>query len=119
MSTSELENVALLADSQRNLVIRTIEVPQPGPKQVVVQVTHVAQNPTDGESIVFSLIGTAWSENVTVQSFDSAAFGDDSVYGCDFAGKVVVLGERVTKLAVGDVVAGLVWGGKVSTSDGE
>lgn len=45
-----LENVALVADSKQNLVVRAIQMPKPGPKQVVVEVTHVAQNPTDGES---------------------------------------------------------------------
>lgn len=46
-----------------------------------------------------------------VQSFDSNAFGDGTVLGCDFVGEVVELGSGVTRLAKGDIVAGLIWGG--------
>lgn len=48
----------------------------------------------------------------TVQAFDSNAFGDGAVLGCDFVGEVVELGSEATRLAKGDIVAGLVWGGK-------
>ena len=34
--------------------------------------------------------------------------------GCDFAGKVERLGKDVTKVAEGDTIAGLLWGGKLS-----
>jgi len=46
-----------------------------------------------------------------VQSFDSNAFGDGTVLGCDFVGEVVELGSGVTRLAKGDIVSGLIWGG--------
>lgn len=49
---------------------------------------------------------------ILVQSFDNAAFGDDAVYGCDFVGKVMELGENTSLLGVGDIVAGLIWGGQ-------
>lgn len=49
---------------------------------------------------------------VTVQSLDSNAFGDEAVLGCDFVGTVEDVGGEVTKAAKGDMVAGLVWGGK-------
>lgn len=49
-----------------------------------------------------------------MQSFDNAAFGDDAVYGCDFVGKVVELGENTSLLSIGDVVAAFIWGGKHS-----
>ncbi|KAB8268045.1 hypothetical protein BDV30DRAFT_243743 [Aspergillus minisclerotigenes] len=49
--------------SPKKLVRETIPVPSPGPGQVLVKVSHVAQNPTD------------------VQSFDSNAFGDGIVLG--------------------------------------
>lgn len=49
---------------------------------------------------------------MTVQSFDKKAFGDGTVLGCDFVGEVVELGSKVTRYSKGDVIAGLVWGGK-------
>ncbi|KAL4911711.1 chaperonin 10-like protein [Aspergillus aurantiobrunneus] len=73
----------------------TISVPRPAAHQVLVKLSHVAQNPTD------------------VQSFDNNAFGDGVVLGCDFVGEVVELGSSVTRLAKGDVVSGLIWGGEV------
>ncbi|KAJ5513242.1 hypothetical protein N7463_002794 [Penicillium fimorum] len=73
----------------------TIQRPSPAANQVLVKISHVAQNPTD------------------VQSFDGNAFGDGVVLGCDFVGKVVELGKDVTRLARGDIVAGLVWGGEI------
>ncbi|KAJ5959368.1 uncharacterized protein N7479_006518 [Penicillium vulpinum] len=71
-----------------------IQRPSPAANQVLVQISHVAQNPTD------------------VQSFDGNAFGDGVVLGCDFVGKVVELGKDVTRLAIGDIIAGLIWGGE-------
>ncbi|CAG8240744.1 unnamed protein product [Penicillium salamii] len=49
-----------------------------------------------------------------VQCFDSNAFGDGAVLGCDFVGQVTELGEGVTRLVPGDIVAGLIWGGEIS-----
>lgn len=40
------------------------------------------------------------------------AFGEGAVLGCDFAGEVVELGSSVTRYKKGDIVAGLIWGGK-------
>ncbi|GLA33903.1 hypothetical protein AnigIFM63309_003926 [Aspergillus niger] len=73
------------------------EIPRPSPasNQVLVELSHAAQNPTD------------------VQSFDSNAFGDGAVLGCDFVGEVVELGSDVARLSKGDIVAGLAWGGEV------
>jgi NADPH:quinone reductase-like Zn-dependent oxidoreductase len=48
-----------------------------------------------------------------VQSFDGNAFGDGAVLGCDFVGEVIELGSSVTRLAEGDIIVGLVWGGEV------
>ncbi|KAK6837501.1 hypothetical protein RU639_000987 [Aspergillus parasiticus] len=76
------------------LVKESIPVPAPGPGQVLVKVSHVAQNPTD------------------VQSFDSNAFGDGTVLGCDFVGEVVQIGVGVTRLTKGDIVGALIWGGE-------
>ncbi|CAL5866808.1 uncharacterized protein PFLUO_LOCUS1018 [Penicillium psychrofluorescens] len=72
-----------------------LPLPRPGAGQVLVKVSHVAQNPTD------------------VQCFDINAFGDGAVLGCDFVGEVTELGSGVTRLAKGDVIAGLIWGGEI------
>lgn len=50
--------------------------------------------------------------HLSVQAIDSNAFGDGAVLGCDFVGEVVELGDSVTRLVKGDVVAGLIWGGE-------
>ncbi|KAI9147487.1 zinc-binding dehydrogenase family oxidoreductase [Paramyrothecium foliicola] len=75
------------------LVKETIPTPTPTDHKVLVQVAYVAQNPTD------------------VQSFDSNAFGDGAVLGCDFVGKVVQTSAGVSRVKNDDVVAGLIWGG--------
>ncbi|EAU35410.1 conserved hypothetical protein [Aspergillus terreus NIH2624] len=62
----------------------TIPVPTPGEHQVLVKISHVAQNPTD------------------IQSLDSHAFGDDAVLGCDFVGTVELTGEK-TVVRAGEI----------------
>lgn len=47
-----------------------------------------------------------------MQSLDGKAVADGGILGCDFAGTVVQVGSEVTKLKVGDIVAGLIWGGE-------
>lgn len=47
-----------------------------------------------------------------MQSFDSNAFGDGAILGCDFVGTVTETDKGVTRAAKGDVIAGLIWGGK-------
>ncbi|PMD62981.1 GroES-like protein [Hyaloscypha bicolor E] len=75
--------------------IKNMPVPKIEPHQLLVRVGSVAQNPTD------------------VQSLDGSAFGNGAVLGCDFAGTVEKLGDRVTTVKVGDRIAGLIWGGEV------
>lgn len=48
-----------------------------------------------------------------VQSLDANAFGDDAVLGCDFVGTVETTGNKVTRVKVGTVIAGLIWGGQL------
>ncbi|GKT67250.1 zinc-binding oxidoreductase [Colletotrichum tofieldiae] len=79
------------------MVKKSIPVPEPAPNQALVKISHIAQNPTD------------------IQSLDSNAFGDDAVLGCDFVGTVERTGDKCSKLARGDTVAGLIWGGAVSS----
>jgi hypothetical protein len=47
----------------------------------------------------------------TVESLDSGKFDDGSVLGCDFVGEVEKVGNQVSKVKVGDIVGGLIWGG--------
>ncbi|KAF4443598.1 alcohol dehydrogenase [Fusarium acutatum] len=75
------------------LVKETVPMPKPGEHQLLVKVFYVAQNPTD------------------IQSFDSNAFGDGAVLGCDFVGVVEQIGPNVTRIAKGTNIAGLIWGG--------
>ncbi|KAH7267441.1 chaperonin 10-like protein [Fusarium redolens] len=46
-------------------------------------------------------------------AFDLNLFGNGAVLGCDFTGKVERLGKEVSKIAEGDTIAGLLWGGEV------
>ncbi|TDZ31093.1 Trans-enoyl reductase [Colletotrichum spinosum] len=82
-------------DGQPILAKRSITTPQPAANQVLVKVSHVAQNPTD------------------VQSLDSNAFGEGAVLGCDFVGTVENIGSQARSHQKGDVIAGLIWGGEI------
>ncbi|KAH7082006.1 hypothetical protein BKA63DRAFT_224198 [Paraphoma chrysanthemicola] len=77
------------------LVLESIAVPRPADDEVLVKISYVGQNPTD------------------VQSFDSNAFGDGAILGCDFVGTVTETDKGVTRAAKGDVIAGLIWGGEI------
>ncbi|KAK1527860.1 hypothetical protein CPAR01_12418 [Colletotrichum paranaense] len=78
------------------MVRKQVPIPEPAPHQALVKVSHIAQNPTD------------------VQSLDGNAFGDGAVLGCDFVGTVEAVGDKCSKLSKGDTVAGLIWGGQES-----
>ncbi|KAK1634532.1 chaperonin 10-like protein [Colletotrichum phormii] len=82
------------AGGSPKMVKKQIPVPEPAPHQALVKVSHIAQNPTD------------------VQSLDGNAFGDGAVLGCDFVGTVEAVGDKCSKLSKGDTVAGLIWGGQ-------
>ncbi|KAJ4294032.1 Zinc-binding oxidoreductase alcohol dehydrogenase [Kalmusia sp. IMI 367209] len=82
-------------DGKSSLSKESISRPTPEDNQVLVRLSHVAQNPTD------------------VQSFDRNAMGDGSVFGCDFAGTVEDVGKNVTRVKKGDTIAGLIWGGEI------
>ncbi|KAJ5089367.1 hypothetical protein N7532_008051 [Penicillium argentinense] len=93
-STGNTLVVRVPAGQPPQLVQEQYPLPSPNAGQVQVKVSHVAQNPTD------------------VQCFEVNAFEDGAVLGCDFVGEVTELGSGVTRLANGDVVAGLIWGGR-------
>ncbi|KAF6828330.1 Zinc-type alcohol dehydrogenase-like protein C2E1P3.01-like protein 4 [Colletotrichum plurivorum] len=97
---SEKQCTALVTEAASDggsatLVKKLIPVPTPAPNQALVKISHIAQNPTD------------------VQSLDSNAFGDGAVLGCDFVGTVEETGSQVERLQKGDTVAGLIWGGEL------
>lgn len=75
--------------------LEEIEIPQPAEHELLVKNDCVAQNPTD------------------VQSLDNNAFGDGTILGCDFVGKVIQVGQNVSRHDKGDVIAALIWGGEV------
>ncbi|KXH34009.1 hypothetical protein CSIM01_02344 [Colletotrichum simmondsii] len=83
------------ASGSPKMVKKQVPVPEPAPHQALVKVSHIAQNPTD------------------VQSLDGNAFGDGAVLGCDFVGTVEAVGDKCSKLSKGDTVAGLIWGGEI------
>ncbi|VUC34864.1 unnamed protein product [Clonostachys rosea] len=84
-----------LVQQHGELRLVSLPIPIPGEHQLLVKVSHVAQNPTD------------------VQSFDKNAFGDGAVLGCDFVGTVESIGQAVNRFKPGDVIAGLIWGGEI------
>lgn len=49
MADQAIKNMAMEASSKPSLEYRQVDFPKPGAGQVVVQISHVAQNPTDGK----------------------------------------------------------------------
>ncbi|KAH7129754.1 putative alcohol dehydrogenase [Dactylonectria estremocensis] len=94
-STAEALVVRVDGDKLPTLVKELVPVPTPGEHQVLVKVSHVAQNPTD------------------IQSFERNAFGDGAILGCDFVGTVEQTGPNVSRISETMTIAGLVWGGEV------
>jgi NADPH:quinone reductase-like Zn-dependent oxidoreductase len=93
---------------------KKVSKPKPASDQALVKVSYVAQNPTDsmaqlGEVLADTLLTTI------VLTLDSNAFGEGTVLGCDFVGTVEDVGDKSTRVQEGDVIAGLIWGGKRKT----
>ncbi|WWC62193.1 uncharacterized protein I303_104788 [Kwoniella dejecticola CBS 10117] len=88
------------SDNSPSLVKQDIPIQTPGKRQVLVKISHVAQNPTD------------------IQSLDGRAFPAGGVLGCDFVGEVVELGQGVSKFKKGDLISALVWGGEIEGKGG-
>ncbi|OJJ65396.1 hypothetical protein ASPSYDRAFT_54670 [Aspergillus sydowii CBS 593.65] len=74
---------------------RPSQIPKPRANEALVRVSHVAQNSID------------------IESFDNGDFGDGDVLGCDFMGTVEEIGDAVSKLGKGDIIAGVVLEGKI------
>ncbi|KAF9693654.1 hypothetical protein EKO04_008400 [Ascochyta lentis] len=81
--------------NEPKFTLEEVSIPQPGEHELLVKNSHVAQNPTD------------------VQSLDGNAFGDGTVLGCDFVGTVQQVGKNVSRAKKGDTIAALIWGGEV------
>ncbi|KAL4871407.1 hypothetical protein BDV12DRAFT_183790 [Aspergillus spectabilis] len=99
MYETERTNPSLVTDYPKDqppqLVLKYLSIPAPGPAQILVKVSHAAQNPTD------------------VKSLDRNAYGPGAVLGCDFVGDVVDIGSNAKKVKRGDVIAGLIRGGEI------
>lgn len=102
------------ADGKPTLSKDTIDKPQLRGNQLLVKISHAAQNPTDGMDRTNEV--STPTNRAIVQSLDSNAFGDGAVLGCDFAGAVEETGSDVRRASKGDVVAGLIWGGMFYTT---
>jgi NADPH:quinone reductase-like Zn-dependent oxidoreductase len=82
------------SNGKNRLSLESVPLPSIQPHQVLVRTKTVAQNPTD------------------VKSFDDNNMGDGAVLGCDFCGRVEQLGADVTRVQVGDRIAGLIFPGE-------
>ncbi|CAF1485608.1 unnamed protein product [Rotaria sp. Silwood1] len=86
--------VALVVHEQKKLVVEELSLPKYGSKELLIKVTHVAQNPTDWKHVHFGLAKPG------------------SIVGCDFSGIVVKVGkEAIGNYKKGERVAGCVHGG--------
>ncbi|KAM6525205.1 hypothetical protein FALCPG4_010762 [Fusarium falciforme] len=96
MSTQTRKALVVREHAEKlSLVQEQLPMPRPGPNQALVKVSTAAQNPTD------------------VLCFDNKIFGNGAVLGCDFTGTVEALGSNVKRLQLGDIIAGLIWGGEI------
>ncbi|KAF4422199.1 hypothetical protein F53441_14303 [Fusarium austroafricanum] len=89
-----MESIAIVQRGQ-DLAEEKVTLPPLKEHQLYVRIERAAFNPTDRLAL------------------DVNAFGDGAVLGCDFAGMIVETHPSVTKLQVGDNVAGFVWGGEI------
>lgn len=80
------------------MTIREVPDPVPGPEEVVVQVAATALNRAD----ILQRMGLYP---------DPRGGSDHEIPGLEFAGTVIEVGPRVTEVAVGDEVMGIVAGG--------
>lgn len=54
---------------------------------------------------------------IAVESLDAGTLREGTVLGCDFVGIVESIGNGVSKLQEGDVIAGLIPGGTLPSSN--
>jgi 2-desacetyl-2-hydroxyethyl bacteriochlorophyllide A dehydrogenase len=98
---------AVVAEGVRQVAVSEIDVPDPGPEDVVIRVTHSwISNGTEGSFIR----GERIEGDVAIRPTDPAPF--PHVPGYQKVGVVESLGSSVTGLAVGDPVVGTVSGVK-------
>ncbi|CAF4618534.1 unnamed protein product, partial [Rotaria magnacalcarata] len=68
--------IALVVREQKKLVVEELPFPKYGSKELLIKVTHVAQNPTNWKHVHFGLAKPG------------------SIVGCDFSGIVVKVGKE-------------------------
>lgn len=110
-STMNALVVEVPENAKPELIKKEISPPMLEAHEVLVKVSTVAQNPTDGKILPW-LLTEFIVVTLTVQAFDLNLFGNGAVLGCDFAGTVERLGKNVSKVVEGDTIAGLLWGGR-------
>ncbi|KAH9856139.1 GroES-like protein [Lenzites betulinus] len=83
-----LQKALIFEAKQGPLVLKDIDVPKPGPDELIIRVEAAALNPADWKILVLGIL---------VADFPSGL-------GCDAAGTVVEVGSSVKGFAVGDRV---------------
>ncbi|CAF3339420.1 unnamed protein product [Rotaria socialis] len=92
--------LALIVRENKQLAVEELALPKYGPNDLLIKVTHVAQNPTDWKHVHFGFAKPG------------------SIVGCDFAGEVVEVGREATgNYTKGERVAGCVHGGLDASFD--
>ncbi|KAA1476159.1 GroES-like protein [Dentipellis sp. KUC8613] len=83
---------AVLVQDKKTVALETIPLDKPGPGQVLVKNSVIAQNPGDWKA----------------REWDLGILRSTKGFGYDFAGRIAALGEGVTGWKIGDRVAGYV-----------
>ncbi|KAI0788289.1 GroES-like protein [Fomes fomentarius] len=89
MSVPKQQKVLYLFEKGGPLVVQNIDVPSPGPDDVLIKVEAAGLNPVDGKIQALGVLVQSWPQ----------------ILGFDGAGTVVAIGSNVTNLKVGDRVA--------------
>ncbi|KAK7466234.1 hypothetical protein VKT23_004962 [Stygiomarasmius scandens] len=84
--------LAVCTKDDGTVELRQVDVPKIGQEEILVKVVAAAQNPADW-------VSAEWRKGK-----------ESAIVGCDFAGIVMQLGDRVTGFEIGDRVAGMVHG---------
>ncbi|KAI0788293.1 GroES-like protein [Fomes fomentarius] len=89
MSVPKQQKVLYLFEKGGPFVVHNIDVPSPGPDDVLIKVEAVGLNPADGKIQALGVLVQSWPQ----------------ILGFDGAGTVVAIGSNVTNLKIGDRVA--------------
>ncbi|KAA1476154.1 GroES-like protein [Dentipellis sp. KUC8613] len=78
----------IVVQADRTVALETVPLDKPGPGEVLIKNTAVAQNPSDWKAV------------------ENGYIAPGKGFGWDFAGRIAALGEGVTNWKIGDRVAG-------------